>query len=289
MKAGLRKFAGSGGGSSTLGRKTEIASRQEAAGFVPKPDDAPKDMQAAEVAIGQEIEVTPLQMAGMIAAVANGGTLFWPRLVSEIRSPDTGETERSFPPKRIRDHVVLRPEDLALVRHAMLSDVETPGVPSNAYNAFHPARHGLLEEENFKVAGKTGTAQVKSTKLEYNHVTWFDSYGPYDSPRYAVVVMVVDGSSGGGTCAPVAAEIREANLPNWVEGGAGDKGVELDSIMTSAILNPRKTGDERRMVLPTLALGVVGRCCSFPARHWWRLRRGFPSSKQTLFLADYLV
>ena len=60
------------------------------------------------------------------------------------------------------------------------------------------------------MAGKTGTAQVNSPALDYRKVTWFDSYGPYDDPRYAVVVMIVDGGSGGGTCAPVAEEIYEA-------------------------------------------------------------------------------
>ncbi len=41
-------------------------------------------------------------------------------------------------------------------------------------------------------------------------MTWFVSYGPFDDPRYAVVVMIVDGGSGGGTCAPVAEEIYKA-------------------------------------------------------------------------------
>jgi penicillin-binding protein 2 len=46
--------------------------------------------------------------------------------------------------------------------------------------------------------------------LDYRRVTWFDSYGPFDEPRYAVVVMIVDGGSGGTTCAPVAREIYKA-------------------------------------------------------------------------------
>ena len=60
------------------------------------------------------------------------------------------------------------------------------------------------------MAGKTGTAQVNSPALDYKRVTWFDSYGPYDDPRYAVVVMIVDGTSGGDTCAPVAERIYKA-------------------------------------------------------------------------------
>jgi penicillin-binding protein 2 len=62
----------------------------------------------------------------------------------------------------------------------------------------------------FRVAGKTGTAQVKSPGSNYRRVTWFDSYGPYEDPRYVVVVMVEDGGSGGLTCAPVARKIYQA-------------------------------------------------------------------------------
>jgi penicillin-binding protein 2 len=68
----------------------------------------------------------------------------------------------------------------------------------------------VLQDAHFQVAGKTGTAQVNSPGLDYRRVTWFDSYGPFDEPRYAVVVMIVDGGSGGKTCAPVAREIYKA-------------------------------------------------------------------------------
>ena len=62
------------------------------------------------------------------------------------------------------------------------------------------------------MGGKTGTAEVKSPGSTFGRVTWFDSYGPYEDPRYVVVVMVEDGSFGGNTCAPVAEEIYEAIL-----------------------------------------------------------------------------
>lgn len=62
-----------------------------------------------------------------------------------------------------------------------------------------------------RVCGKTGTAQNKHNG-EIDHTTWFLSFAPYESPRYAVVVMVETGrgGSGGGTCAPVAKLIYEA-------------------------------------------------------------------------------
>jgi cell division protein FtsI/penicillin-binding protein 2 len=62
---------------------------------------------------------------------------------------------------------------------------------------------------DFAVCGKTGTAEVKAGRRLIDRITWFSSFAPYESPRYAVVVMVESGGSGGGTCAPVARRIYE--------------------------------------------------------------------------------
>ena len=222
LKAGLRKLL-EVARRFHLGEKTGFVTGEEVAGSVPRPEQAGQTMllnTAPYVAIGQEITVTPLQMTVLVAAIANGGTIFWPRVVKEIRAPGTdGAVEESFPEGRVRDQVHLDPQHLQILRHAMLEDVEHPGVPSNAYKAFHAAG-GVLEQAHFQVAGKTGTAQVKSPALDYRKVTWFDSYGPYDDPRYAVVVMIVDGGSGGGTCAPVAEAIYEAIVKMEKSGAA---------------------------------------------------------------------
>ena len=66
-----------------------------------------------------------------------------------------------------------------------------------------------------RVCGKTGTAQVKDEhNVLKDHITWFASFAPYESPRHAVVVMVESGASGGGTCAPIAQQIYRA-LQKW--------------------------------------------------------------------------
>jgi cell division protein FtsI/penicillin-binding protein 2 len=65
---------------------------------------------------------------------------------------------------------------------------------------------------DFRVAGKTGTAEVKSAGSNYKKITWFDSYAPFEDPRYVVVVMIEDGAAGGKTCAPVAEKIYQAIL-----------------------------------------------------------------------------
>lgn len=60
----------------------------------------------------------------------------------------------------------------------------------------------------FAICGKTGTAEVKSPGRR-DKITWFASFGPYEAPRYTVIVMVESGASGGGTCAPVARRIYQ--------------------------------------------------------------------------------
>jgi penicillin-binding protein 2 len=199
-----------------LGEKTGLSTRQEAAGNVPGPEDTGPSLRMnwADICIGQEITASPLQLAGMISVIANGGTLYTPRVVSHSRSPDTGETEELVAPGRVRDHVQINPRDLDLIRRAMLEDTEHPpgllGV-GTAYQSFHH-NGGVPTLGNFRVAGKTGTAEVKSPGSTFRRVTWFDSYAPYEDPRYVVVVMVEDGSFGGNTCAPVAEEIYQAIL-----------------------------------------------------------------------------
>ncbi len=228
MKAGLAKIL-EVARRFHLGEKTGISSGQEpTGGNVPLPENAGISISLTtppDVCIGQEITTTPLQMACMISVIANGGILYWPRVVSHDRSPDTGETNELVAPGRIRDHVRINPKHLDLIRQAMLADTEHPAdgttlaeLGGTAYTRFHHDG-GIPYCPNFRVAGKTGTAEVKSTGSNYKRITWFDSYGPFESPRYVVIVMVEDGNFGGPTCAPVARQIYEAILdrerPGW--------------------------------------------------------------------------
>jgi penicillin-binding protein 2 len=216
MKAGLRKIL-EVAKRFHLGEKTSFPIGPEVAGNVPGPEKAGVSLlrsSTPDVCIGQEITTTPLQMAAVIGAIANGGKIFWPRLVSHSYSPETGDEEELFAPGRLRDRVEIQPRDLELIRRAMLDDTEHPadstGPGGTAYAKFHqPNGEPLLP--NFRVAGKTGTAELKSSSANSpRRITWFDSYGPCENPRYAVVVMVEDGRFGGPTCAPVAEKIYEA-------------------------------------------------------------------------------
>jgi cell division protein FtsI/penicillin-binding protein 2 len=150
--------------------------------------------------------VTPLQMAVMTAAIANGGRVLWPRIVDRIQPQNPGSTEPPtiFEKGRVRDNLGVSPRCLQIVRDAMRADVQEGG------SGYKAAVAGLT------ICGKTGTAQVMD---ERNHVlgetVWFTSFAPYDNPKYAVVVMVevgANGGSGGSTCAPIGGQIYHAIL-----------------------------------------------------------------------------
>ena len=96
---------------------------------------------------------------------------------------------------------------MKLLHKAMLSETEKPG--GTGYNAFN----SYYTSGGMRVCGKTGTAEDRS-KLRpdgrFKNTVWFASFAPFERPRYAVVVMVEDGQSGGATCAPVARDIYRA-------------------------------------------------------------------------------
>lgn len=160
----------------------------------------------ANLCIGQgEIDVTPVQMAVIDAAIANGGTVLWPRLVQRVEPLEAGGgAVTNYPAGLVRDRVTVQPRNLDLLREAMLADVEDKQGTGTA-----AAVPGM------QICGKTGTAQVKdSAGRMLGHNYWFASYAPFENPRYAVVVMVqsTSGGSGGVTCAPIAHDIYEAIL-----------------------------------------------------------------------------
>jgi len=187
-----------------LGERTGLLPRQETSGIFPESGRARWSLgESALLSIGQgPVSVTPLQMTIMTAAVANGGKVLWPRLVERVESPDPtlGEPPVIFPPRQVRDELNISPRNLKIVQDAMLADVE---------DSDGTGRHAAVP--GFRVCGKTGTAQIQNERNELvDHTTWFTSFGPYEHPQYAVVVMVESGASGGTTCAPVASEIYRA-------------------------------------------------------------------------------
>jgi penicillin-binding protein 2 len=194
-----------------LGRKLQLGQRlgafpgQELGGDFPALEEMQRgwsDGDTANLSIGQgRIAVTPMHMAVMTAAIANGGKVLQPRIVlrTEPADPRSQAQGTTFPGGRVRDTLDVQPRHLQLVRKAMLADVEEEeGTGRRAY------------VPGMGVCGKTGTAEVKIGNRQVGKNTWFVSFAPYDDPRYVVVVMVEDGHFGGTTCAPVARAIYEA-------------------------------------------------------------------------------
>ena len=189
-----------------LNERTGIPTRQDAQGIFPtlkRVESGWTDGDTANICIGQgEMAVTPLQMAVMTCALANGGDVLWPRLVDHIepQTPDAGEHQVVFPKHRVRDNLDVPSRDLRLLKDAMRAEV----LEGTGRNARVPG---------MDPCGKTGTAELTDPGgRKIGKTTWFISFAPYDRPRYAVVVMVEHGIFGGTTCAPMAKEIYEAIL-----------------------------------------------------------------------------
>lgn len=155
-------------------------------------DDDPIDV--ARVAIGQErLQVTPLQMAMVVAAIANGGQLMKPYLVEEVRDPEgrvvrRAETEPAF------DEPAMRGSTAAALTE-MMRNVVREGSGTAA------ALQGI------DVAGKTGTADTPS-----GNQVWFVAFAPADEPRVAIAVTLEaqpSGATGGVVAAPVARQVMQ--------------------------------------------------------------------------------
>lgn len=151
-------------------------------------------------AFGQtSVRATPLQMAMVSAAIANGGVGMKPNLVEEILAPNLSALQ-TFEPQELGR--VMSAETAATLTQMMVNGVED-GAASNA------------RIDGVKVAGKTGTAQNDGDEP---FTLWFTGFAPADDPKYAVSVLVEDGGgmgqSGFGNllAAPIAKQVLEAVL-----------------------------------------------------------------------------
>ncbi|MEP7198525.1 MAG: penicillin-binding protein 2 [Chloroflexota bacterium] len=167
----------------------------EAGGNVPDPTKETifvGDM--VNVAIGQgDFLATPLQVANMLAAVANGGTLYRPRLIAKVSGPKD-ERRQDFQSEVI-GKLPVSANNLNVIRAALKAVTTTTfGTAARAFAGFPIA-----------VAGKTGTAESPPGEPH----AWFAAYAPADAPRVAVVVLVEHGGEGSSVAAPIARRIFE--------------------------------------------------------------------------------
>ncbi len=159
------------------------------------------DFDVGRVAIGQggaegQIQVTPLQMAQVAAAVGNRGTLVRPRLTERVVGSDGRVEERIDPAEQSQ---AMKPESADQLAE-MMANVVREGTGTAAALA------------GVDVAGKTGTAEVSDGQL--NQV-WFIGFAPVESPQMAIAVTLEDlpvGTSGGVDAAPLAAQVLQTLL-----------------------------------------------------------------------------
>ncbi len=190
-----------------LGKETGIDLPNEMSGIIPTPEWKKKTWDTAwfpgdtvNMSIGQGfVMATPLQMANVMSAIANGGTLYKPQIVKKITSP-TGEVLRDFKPQIIRK-LSFSPDTIRAIRLGLYLAV---------FGTRGTARRIRMEE--LPIAGKTGTAQNPHGD---NHA-WFIAYAPYDNPQVVISVLVEHGGEGSYTAVPIAKEIlrRIFDLPS---------------------------------------------------------------------------
>ena len=144
--------------------------------------------------------VSPLQLAVAYAALANGGTVFEPRLAKAIVAPDGTLVENVKAP--VRGHLPIDPSVLDYIRNAMY-DVPLKGTAQQAFAGF--------PMNQVKVGGKTGTAEVD---VQHGLATaWFASFAGRVTdakPRFVTVIMVDKGGQGGVIAAPAVRKVWDA-------------------------------------------------------------------------------
>jgi penicillin-binding protein 2 len=204
-----------------LGAKTGIELDYERPGLVPDSDwkrrarhDGWRDGDTCNLSIGQgALLVTPLQLAMYTAALANGGTLWKPRLVLEKR--DGEKTERVAARKAAAPGPRVAKAHMEAIRRGMKDVVNAPDGSGRR-----------AKVEGFTLAAKTGTAEY-GAKGSGRKMTWMIVFGPYEAPRYAAAFLVEDGDSGGSTVSPLVRKFFEEVLEK-VEGREGDVAMGKD-------------------------------------------------------------
>ncbi len=201
-----------------LGRLSGVDLDQESNGLIPTKAWKRKRLGAPwmggetiSASIGQGYNlVTPLQMAKLTAAVANGGALLKPNLIKSMQRLQDKNMVQTEPV--IEGNLPVKAENLALVRKGLWA------VVNRNRGTAHASRLRSVE-----FAGKTGTAQVvgrkavegldeDQIKLMHRDHAWFVAYAPADKPRIAISVIIEHGEHGSTAAAPIAKELITAYL-----------------------------------------------------------------------------
>jgi len=185
-----------------FGKRTGVELPNEDPGILPgsrpwrnaRPGAVMTPALTAMMSIGQgDMLATPLQLAAMTTTVANGGKYYQPRVVKKVTADDGTVLVPDLPKLEVDllRHGV-KESDLALIREGMRKAVNEAGGTA-----------GKVRMKEVVVAAKTGTAQTTDNGKKSNN-SWMIAFAPFDEPKYAIVVIVQAGGSGGGVCGPLA-------------------------------------------------------------------------------------
>lgn len=176
-----------------FGQTTGIGLPGEARGIMIPEKDA-TNLNIGTMSIGQSIAVTPIQLITAIGAVANGGNLMKPQLVKRVEDYK-GNVVREFKPEQVRKVIS---NETTTTTNQLLENVVFKGTGRNAY------------VDGYRVAGKTGTAQVVAERGGYasgKYVASFAGFAPVNDPKISVLIMIAEPQGGNYYGGQVAAPV----------------------------------------------------------------------------------
>lgn len=190
----------------------------EAAGVIPTTTSVE---QAINEGIGQgDLQLPVIQMANLVASVANGGTIYRPYIVERVGRPDQSPTFTAQP--EVIGQIDISDEALDIVREGMC-DVTTQEAVNTTNGKALGTAWFAFENTYYSICGKTGTAQTSAEPH-----AWFVAYVPADKPQIAIAVMVENSREGSEVAAPIVRRIIDDYLnvpaenfwrfPDWWEG-----------------------------------------------------------------------
>ena len=200
-----------------LGAQTGIQLEQESIGLIPTAAWKKRRMGVAwqggetlSVSIGQGYDLaTPLQLAAMIASIANGGTRVTPLVAMKIQNA-SGETIKEYFPE-IKGYLPISPKNLDIIKKGLWEVVNGKSGTGR-----------IASIAGIEISGKTGTAQVFSRKTDSENEArrsqhlkshaWFVAYAPSVNSKIAVSVLVEHGEHGASAAGPIASELIRAYL-----------------------------------------------------------------------------
>lgn len=166
--------------------------------------------ETISISIGQGFNlVTPLQLANIYATLGNGGTLYRPRLITQLESSD-GHVIKEYGPEKL-GALPLSPQTIQIINKALWGVVNERGGTGS-----------VLKRKEADVCGKTGTAQViglpqdkktrkaKRVSADFQDHALFVCFAPYGNPEIAVAVILENAGHGGSVAAPVARKVIDA-------------------------------------------------------------------------------